>query len=88
MSDVSVFSGDIGGNVGLWIGATVLTVFELLDFLLHTFLNINLRKRLQQRNQPSAEKYKVNKDLTKGIGLEEKENGLGNGFTNIAMSDA
>jgi hypothetical protein len=32
------FSGDIGGSIGLFIGASVMTVFEILDFIINNAL--------------------------------------------------
>ena len=35
-----IYPGDIGGSMGLFVGASVITVFELFDAILH-----NLSKR-------------------------------------------
>ena len=38
------FSGDIGGSMGLFVGASVITVFELGDAILHNFLKMKLEQ--------------------------------------------
>ncbi len=38
----SMFSGDIGGSIGLWIGASALSVFEILDVFTVNFIKFNL----------------------------------------------
>ncbi len=32
---IFLFSGDVGGALGLWIGATVVTVFEVIVVLMN-----------------------------------------------------
>lgn len=34
------FSGDIGGQMGLFIGASILTILELIDYLYEVKTNI------------------------------------------------
>ena len=37
-------TGDIGGSMGLFVGASVITVFELGDAILHNFLKMKLEQ--------------------------------------------
>ena len=37
-----ILAGDIGGSMGLFVGASVITVFELCDALLHNFLKLKM----------------------------------------------
>ena len=41
--------GDIGGSMGLFVGASVITVFELIDAMLHNFLKVQLQETKQRR---------------------------------------
>lgn len=43
-----VFVGDIGGSMGLFIGASVLSLFEIFDFLMSQSLMRTRRKLLSE----------------------------------------
>jgi hypothetical protein len=45
------FSGDIGGSLGLFIGASVISAFELLDLFL-----LNYFKKRRSKNEDSRVK--------------------------------
>ena len=44
------FTGDLGGYLGLLVGASVITVFELLDLLLYNRV-IKLRKKCSSKKK-------------------------------------
>ena len=44
-----VLSGDIGGSMGLFVGASVITVFELCDAIIHNFLKMQIEKNRRRK---------------------------------------
>ena len=38
------FTGDIGGSLGLFVGASVISICELLDAFIHNFLKVQFEK--------------------------------------------
>ena len=46
-------TGDIGGSAGLFVGASLITLFEILDILCHGFCLIK-NKLMRKSKQPKA----------------------------------
>jgi hypothetical protein len=55
VNELHLFAGDIGGSMGLFVGGSVLSVFELLDVFLYNGLvhakSSKKRRRQQQQQQ-------------------------------------
>ena len=49
-------TGDIGGSMGLFVGASVITVFELFDAILH---NLSKRQFLRPEKKRHTKLYQV-----------------------------
>ena len=55
----TLFSGDFGGYLGLLVGASVITVFELLDLVIYNGA-VKLRKRFPARKtEDQPQNYNV-----------------------------
>ncbi len=55
-----MFSGDIGGSIGLFVGASVLTAFEIIDVFLHNVLKIHLKRHKKNNRRPEIGKDRLN----------------------------
>lgn len=58
---VPLFVGDIGGSMGLFIGASMLTVLEVIDLILIQIPVFKTKKKddTEQENDIRSEVYKV-----------------------------
>jgi hypothetical protein len=45
-----LFSGDIGGSIGLFVGASILTIFEILDTIFHTLARHSASEHQKKKN--------------------------------------
>ncbi|XP_064167395.1 acid-sensing ion channel 4-A [Anguilla rostrata] len=71
--DVAGLLGDIGGQMGLFIGASILTVLEILDFIYEV-----VKRRLQRLLRPQKEEKKKQTGIVATVGLDDlkaKESG-------------
>ena len=50
------FTGDIGGSMGLFVGASVITVFELCDAIIHNFLKMQIDKNRRKKRATGIQK--------------------------------
>lgn len=44
-------TGDIGGSMGLFIGASVMTIFEILDFVLNMSAEKAVKRKRKRKRQ-------------------------------------
>ena len=57
-----IVAGDIGGSMGLFVGASVITVFELIDAMLHNFLKVQLQETKQRRRSIAIARTKSQRE--------------------------
>ena len=68
-------SGDIGGSIGLFVGASVLTAFEILDVFVHNALKIHLRSGSRRKRKHKINGEDRNKPESKSLtGEKDKYN--------------
>ncbi|KAI1898350.1 hypothetical protein AGOR_G00071420 [Albula goreensis] len=65
--DVAGLLGDIGGQMGLFIGASILTVLEIFDYIYEV-----VKKRLQRLLRPNKEQEIKPTGTVATVGLEDK----------------
>lgn len=61
VNSLSLLVGDIGGSMGLFIGASMLTVLEVIDLILLQILVFKTKKKndTEKENDIRSEVYKV-----------------------------
>ena len=52
-----VFVGDVGGAMGLCIGASVVTIFEFFDVIIHTMCKRRLKKSWTKDYCPKKQQW-------------------------------